>query len=1378
MLERSPKHGYRPRIDVCVLFRMQVNFSFSYMILHHLSPLTTTERQLSAMESPSKDADAFRSAERAGLTFLSRGAAITADDSGRAHPLKDVHCDGLTLTDAHVSELAELVSKKLRQGELSAGTRVAILHPDNVGYFVEFLLAVFEAGRAKATTYLGDALPLYDLVGEDEGSGTESDLFASLLPLPSNLLEDGGVQCLGKYTCSKPGCAKDQCTYCVRLYAFTVVTASEKRHVNDCTDYVLPKGTRNKGRLFSRRAGLPSLSDALKDSGHVLAGQCCAIRGLMVVVSGGHHCHVRDGLDLGAAPGTLGAEELGGHADAVRRGGTNTVLHPIVDMAVSEEKLRKYGEEQSLSAHKLFIVASTLAADARERALARAKAMISAIGRSFGVEFGKSPCGRYLATRMAQLTLGDSSLYDIKERQLRRRIDALDSHLGASRQDALNAVVRELKASGHVVHVQYAKFQHKTTRVRKRTTKVAVMEKEKAEKERTRQKRKKGGGKKEASDRTTLAQEREKRAAEKKARVRLDAEGTPVGMKPVLVQPFQMFWASRTQIEMLKLYGHRGVINMDGTHNSNEQRYELMTLMVIDGEGRGIPTAHGLLQASNELRMTEFLRWCVAQCGGLEPEAITIDVSPTEEAAIVEVFEDETVRQCKFHILQNAQKHVGKRSAAYKIVDALVSTTDKDQLQARFDALANLMVGMGLPKTKMMRENGLGRKPAGVAQQEGGRTGGTGEARGGGVLAGDVDGDVAAASTTSTSTSTSATRGLARGSARDTARTPVTPGGNNPGAGKDRGNAVGGSAVTVEDTTGSWATTDAVREDEDDDDDGVRDEDAVIDELVELMGKEVGLEAQQDISCDDVAFGKLLEELRAGGVCGRLKDLKTLLFGQRGMYKSRSRWALAFWRFLIHYTTNNHLESYHGTLKIARLIGAVVVRLHAVVRAIVAADKVILEGARKRVQAAVGYSKSVAHAWEKVAGVGLVKAIAAVEAERFPGRSLTFKKAVARRVSLKLKLRTPRAFEWGLLGACIVMGSTERHLQSLMISMATLREELEGTDVYAERTVAPEDPESGEWMVKGVYRVQLGEHAGGRLCTCPAFAGLGYICKHVLFVLSQVILDGGGLSTASATASVISNVLDLIPAEYFTPQTLINRAHDSLILQQTTDEFLALLVDQDDGACAAEQAMEVVPPSSSTLSSGPSARAPSGVVHGSPKKTGGRGGEPRLEHVLSSPASDTSRSSQRAEQRAEYEAEVVDAFTNNARLMRQLHLNIQNGSLNVYTDQELLVLCNMIRKTEMGVALATEDEGRGGRSMIRTWGPRSGRHGRATGSSSSTSSSGRKRKRSGPRAGGMATSNTLGDPLPPADVSGAQKVKKQKSSARRSRTTALSKVIG
>merc|ERR1711991_615054 len=115
------------------------------------------------------------------------------------------------------------------------------------------------------------------------------------------------------------------------------------------------------------------------------------------------------------------------------------------------------------------------------------------------------------------------------------------------------------------------------------------------------------------------------------------------------------------------------------------------------------------------------------------------------------------------------------------------------------------------------------------------------------------------------------------------------------------------------------------------------------------------------------------------------------------------------------------------------------------------------------------------------------------------------------------------------------------------------------------------------------------------------------------------------------------------------------------------------------------------------------------------------------------------------------EAEVIDAFSNNARLMRQLHHNVLNGSLNVYTDQELRVLCSMIKKTEVELAMATEDVERGGRRMIRTRGPRSGRHGKVAGSSSgtysSTSSGGRKRKRSGSGAGGHA----VGDPLPPAD---------------------------
>ena len=1211
----------------------------------------------------------FHGAESAVLAFLSKGAAIKVDDSGQAQPLDDYHGptpdDFITMTDSHTQELAELAARGRRKGGLAPGTRVALIHPDHMEYLGDTMLVVLESGKAK-TTRQGRILQLNQLMSDEDGSGkqgadAEPGLFASLLPPISELvgLDRGkiGKVALGAFTCSKPGCDKRVCGYhggyIIHLYAFAALTESKDGHYKDCTDFVLEKGTKDKAKKFRNRFGLPSLSGVLREKGHVLAGDCCAVRGMMIVVSGKHACHLGDG---GSGSGTgsesrpVGSDDHAatGKGTATRRGGSNTVLHPIVDMAVSEAKLRQFGEQQSLSAHQLYIVASTLAASARERALSGTLAMLAVFGKHFGGP--SSVDGRYMATRLGQIEASKSSLFDIDDQRLRRRIAALDAHLGSSRQEALNAVVDELRASGHVVHIQYAMFQNKATRVRKKTTKMAVAEKEKAEKERSRRERKKGGGKKEESGRAALAEKREKRAAEKKAKVRLDAEGVPVGMKPVLVQPFQMFWASQTQIEMLKLYGHRGVINMDGTHNSNEQRYELMTLMVIDGEGRGIPAAHGLLQTSNELRMTEFLRWCVAQCGTLDPEAITIDVSPTEEAAIVEVFDDETVRQCKFHILQNAQKHVRKGSAAYKIVDALVSTTDKEQLQARFEAVSNLMVDMGLPRTKMMREKGLGGKDVGKDQEEGMEGGGMGVIDISVAAAGSTD-DALAGASTSLSTSTSITGG----SACEMAPTPATPGreapGAAPGAGRGGVDAVGGAVVTVEDSTGSWATTDAVREGEEEEE-GMRDEDAVIDELLELMEQQVGLEVGDAISCDDAGFGKFLDELRAEGVCTRLKDLRKLLFGQKGMYRSRSRWALAHWRFLIHYTTNNHLESYHGTLKIARMIGAAVVRLHAVVRAIVAADKVILEGAHRRVEEAVGYSKAVAKAWEKVVRVGLVKAIAAVEAERFPDRSLMFEKVAPRKVGWKLKMRGPRAFEWGLLGACIVMGSTERHLQSLMISMATLREELEATDVYAEETVAPENPESGEWMVKGVYRVKLGEHAGGRMCTCPAFAGLGYICKHVLYVLSQVVSDCGGGSRSSGGAasralSTIKTVLDLIPAEYFTPQTLINHAHDSLVLQEKTNKWRALLSGHQnasfspmEGVQASDwnQASTSSPASASVVESASGEqRGEPTVVHGSPKKTGGRS-EARLEHVLSSPASATSRLSQRAEQRAADEA--------------------------------------------------------------------------------------------------------------------------------------------
>merc|ERR1711916_155973 len=143
------------------------------------------------------------------------------------------------------------------------------------------------------------------------------------------------------------------------------------------------------------RCGLLSLSDVLREKGHVLARDCCAVRGLMIVVSGTHICHLGDGgggsgTGSGSRPAVSDDDAATEKGTATHRGGSNTGLHPVVDLVVSKDKLRQHGEEQSLSAHQLFIVASTLAASARERALSGTLAMLAVFGEHFG---GPKLCG-------------------------------------------------------------------------------------------------------------------------------------------------------------------------------------------------------------------------------------------------------------------------------------------------------------------------------------------------------------------------------------------------------------------------------------------------------------------------------------------------------------------------------------------------------------------------------------------------------------------------------------------------------------------------------------------------------------------------------------------------------------------------------------------------------------------------------------------------------------------------------------------------------------------------------------------------------------------------------------------------------------------------
>lgn len=147
------------------------------------------------MEGTSATVPTFQSAESAVLAFLSKGAAIKVDDSGQAQPLDDYHGpppEGfITLTESHTRELAALAAKGRRKGDLSAGIRAALIHPDNMEYLVDTMLVVFEAGKAKRTSS-GRILPLEELVYED-GSGAESDHFLSLLPPVSELLVGSGT---------------------------------------------------------------------------------------------------------------------------------------------------------------------------------------------------------------------------------------------------------------------------------------------------------------------------------------------------------------------------------------------------------------------------------------------------------------------------------------------------------------------------------------------------------------------------------------------------------------------------------------------------------------------------------------------------------------------------------------------------------------------------------------------------------------------------------------------------------------------------------------------------------------------------------------------------------------------------------------------------------------------------------------------------------------------------------------------------------------------------------------------------------------------------------------------------------------------------------
>lgn len=490
-----------------------------------------------------------------------------------------------------------------------------------------------------------------------------------------------------------------------------------------------------------------------------------------------------------------------------------------------------------------------------------------------------------------------------------------------------------------------------------------------------------------------------------------------------------LYWMSREQARLLHLYGHEGIILVDGTHNTNSHRYQLVTILIINHEGRGVPVAHALLETVSKSTLCSFFEWVCERLKDLKlpfvPEVVAIDLSPTETAAVKAFFPLSALRWCYFHFSAAALKYFNSEtSIGFKIAIALHHTSTPQQFVDMMADIA-LVIGNAFPSRLL------------TAFEE-----------------------------------------------------------NNPDAMR-RARARAGSA-----SSGSLVDNDEAFSDDDDNSVG-------------------GEDCDYDVDLDD--WVDVLAALTNGDVSSR-KRVATFFFGKDGKVASASHWARAWWTAWRHYSSTNHLESYHRLIKVDELIGALVVRVPKVIRNLVRSDGDII--ARKHygsLFAAAAYSKHLLlHRMDDAAS----EAALGLVSERV-GASAVLLRVKARKAPLFRRAARKLTFvEEVVHGAFIVAVSSERALKLMAKTMATVTSQsdlhpvLVGGDLSSIVTFTVND-----------HFVRLGREAHGSLCDCLSFANLGYICKHVLAAVYSLLADkAGALDYAGGMVLILDHIL---PATYF-----------------------------------------------------------------------------------------------------------------------------------------------------------------------------------------------------------------------------------------------------
>ena len=117
--------------------------------------------------------------------------------------------------------------------------------------------------------------------------------------------------------------------------------------------------------------------------------------------------------------------------------------------------------------------------------------------------------------------------------------------------------------------------------------------------------------------------------------------------------------ATSEMLEVLALYPH--CLLLDVTYKVNQYLLPLLTIMVIDKEGHGMPVFHAFLGREDTETISMALESFSALINAEDLHCVIVDKSMAEIGSITRVFPGVTVNLCQFHISQAIQRELRKQ---------------------------------------------------------------------------------------------------------------------------------------------------------------------------------------------------------------------------------------------------------------------------------------------------------------------------------------------------------------------------------------------------------------------------------------------------------------------------------------------------------------------------------------------------------------------------------------------------------------------------------------------------------------------------------------------------------------------------------------------